>query len=575
MCYIPLDDVLSYIGPTLEKHMHCDILDLNPGIGLWSSKIHEFIQPRSHILLEPHAAMYHKQLEPLLKEEGSTYRLVEEDPYAYKSYEKLVNEGYFPHQKRLDQDDPRILEPNNTLLITGSLNYYPRMPGKGDITMCGQVLKKLVSDAWDQNLIHVYGKVRMLVWIQKSDRYPFVAECITQKRTNNILTNKLFHIREVVQCPLGPKSPGVKERDIRYQLQNATKVIHSMRKAGFELPSHRQSVLHKLGNEALEKGVKNGDLGIDGSMELLEDAERRGLDTQGHLREDHRDFILGEQILANNPSVARVPITPEEMAAKVKKNYRSDGRPLWKPPMSDWGRCHGYNSAHANIHKKDRVTRQEGVEKSMEIYRLECQLVEVKDDKKARKIRQQLDNLVAQHQEGIENTIPSIRYRITSDEDDHYAINAPVPLLERDERLYDVMQAQEDEFWPPSPTSLLDLEPRMLPRSATPKDHCRAYSRFLTNLMERAKLPVAHGLENLQNGASELLEAIPELRNPAKGGRPDLSRLRVRLMSTEMFDAIYKAYMNWPFRAIQYYLPHHVPSPKKKLGRPKGRKVKI
>ncbi|KAF4535259.1 S-adenosyl-l-methionine-dependent methyltransferase [Lasiodiplodia theobromae] len=66
------DDILSYIGPSLEKYKNCDIVDVNPGAGLWSSKIHDFLKPRRHLLLEVDD-FYTPCLQPLLDAPGSKY----------------------------------------------------------------------------------------------------------------------------------------------------------------------------------------------------------------------------------------------------------------------------------------------------------------------------------------------------------------------------------------------------------------------------------------------------------------------------------------------------------------------
>ena len=66
------DDILSYIGPSLERHRGCDIVDLYPGAGEWSSKLNQFLQPRSHVLLEPDADLYRPFLQPLLDQPGTT-----------------------------------------------------------------------------------------------------------------------------------------------------------------------------------------------------------------------------------------------------------------------------------------------------------------------------------------------------------------------------------------------------------------------------------------------------------------------------------------------------------------------
>jgi transcription factor 1 len=543
-CATP-DEIISYIGPTLKKHMHCDILDLNPGIGVWSSKLHQYLQPRTHILLEPHLELYKNQLNPLLKSEGSTYKLVEGDPHEYATYEKLIKDGHFPHQIKLDKNDPRIVEPNNTLLITGSLNIYPAMPGYGAKSVARQVLKRLVSDAWEQKLMHVYGRVRILVWIQSEDKKGFIAESTTEKSTYNILANKLFHVREVVAPEPEKRQAGATTRELRYKLQSTVRAITSMRELGLELPSHRQSVLHQLGNEIVAMGIEDGDAGIDGSIKLAEDAERRGLPTIGLLKDIHRDRIAGEVALTKDPSIQYMakPVRP-----RVSRSRNEPNTTKRRQVLTEWGKCHSYNVAHIRVWINDRKRRLELVAKGMEIFRTECELLKAKDEAEKQKLQATVDRLNIEFKEGVDAEIPSNRAQIATDLDDHYAINSPSPLLDWDNRSFDPIQAHRDEFWPASRTSLLDLEPRSLPPSATPPKELRSYTAFVSDLMKRFSFSTAQGLENVQNGASELLEVVPEVRDPTKGGRPDLRNLRARLLNTDLIDTLYRAYKEWPFR---------------------------
>src|SRR4051812_35259567 len=70
-----LDDALTRLAQSLQNHGHCDIIDVNPGVGLWSTKLHEFIKPRTHVLMEPEWKFYSRWLQPLLDQKDSKYVL--------------------------------------------------------------------------------------------------------------------------------------------------------------------------------------------------------------------------------------------------------------------------------------------------------------------------------------------------------------------------------------------------------------------------------------------------------------------------------------------------------------------
>lgn len=136
------------MGDSLQKHKGCDILDINPGIGLWSQKLHDFLKPRSHILLEPSPEIFKEFLDPLVNAPDSKYKLVSKDTKDLTSYRELVDEGMFPHQTRVNSTDPAAQDVNNTLLITGSFIWDPRLVGMGFDSMAKQLYHHFTSAAW-------------------------------------------------------------------------------------------------------------------------------------------------------------------------------------------------------------------------------------------------------------------------------------------------------------------------------------------------------------------------------------------------------------------------------------------
>ncbi|KAF2501463.1 S-adenosyl-L-methionine-dependent methyltransferase [Lophium mytilinum] len=534
------DDVLSYVGHTLQKHRNCDILDLSPGAGVWSSKLHEYLKPRTHILVEPHAAAYKNQLGPLLEQKGSTYKLVEKDPHKPATYEELVNEGHFPHQTRYDADDPRLAEQNNTLLITGCLTFTNANSRNGSTSFDRRILQNLLWNAWDQKLAHVYGKVRMLVWIKDHDVSGFITKSVSHKGTDPHATRLLFDIRQVVAARPGKNAVGRTTRDVRYMLQSAARTVKSMRELGLSIPPHRQSVLHKLAIEIVDRGVENDDLGNDGSLQLVDEALHRGLGVEGLLTEERIDFVLGEIAIANDPSI-------EYISAPTGQN--KTGQPTPRIKMSKWGRMHGYNKAHQKYYVNLRRDRCKQVDLGMEIFDFECKLMVTHDEIEKQKIQAKLSSLNEEFLEAAEQSIPSLRPYVPIDLDERLALNSRVLPLHWDRRRYEPLEHRSDEVWPAGKVSLVDFEPEFIPQNEKLPGEFVEYLRFVKELQNGYKNTVPQALEVVDSGASQLVDSVPEVFDPAKGGRPDLNNFRARLLSMEMITALYKAYMEWPFRS--------------------------
>ncbi|KAG9983463.1 hypothetical protein KCU98_g6073, partial [Aureobasidium melanogenum] len=119
------DQIIDYLGLDLDKHKGCDIIDLHPGACLWSQKIHERLQPRRHLLLEPDERYLDPFIKPLLDQKDSTYRhttLSGAAPKGYfDTYDKIFNDHLLPARDPLSVHDPRLREPNNSLLVIGNL----------------------------------------------------------------------------------------------------------------------------------------------------------------------------------------------------------------------------------------------------------------------------------------------------------------------------------------------------------------------------------------------------------------------------------------------------------------------
>ena len=66
------DDIIGYLAPSLEAYKGCTVIDVHPGACLWSSKLHDFLKPKRHVLMEPEMLYYDAFMKPLLDQPGST-----------------------------------------------------------------------------------------------------------------------------------------------------------------------------------------------------------------------------------------------------------------------------------------------------------------------------------------------------------------------------------------------------------------------------------------------------------------------------------------------------------------------
>ncbi|KAI0142634.1 S-adenosyl-L-methionine-dependent methyltransferase [Xylariaceae sp. FL1272] len=187
-------DILSYIGPTLDRHRGCDLLDLYPGAGLWSTVLHDYLQPRSHILMEPDAEFYRPFLQPLLDRPGVS--LVPRDGIIWKNLHEVLSPDHLPNQTPLARDQP--YSQNDTLLVTANLATQPKRRWGNFDSVATLVLHQFVDAIRTRQLFQRYGRVRMLVWIRNDDHGAFLPKLVARHKRQSTMNELLCdHVIEV------------------------------------------------------------------------------------------------------------------------------------------------------------------------------------------------------------------------------------------------------------------------------------------------------------------------------------------------------------------------------------------
>lgn len=540
------DDVLKYVGHTLDKHKGCDILDLYPGNGLWSQKLHEYLQPRSHVLVEPNFEKFQDYLNPLLKAPGSKYSLVEKDVSNLQVIRDLVADGLFPHQTILDPRDPKAQEPNNSMLVTGCLVWDPPLLGMGLDSMARQIYYLLCSTARSNDTIHAYGLARTLLWMQHDDFGPSVADSITTLSRNPRfmeMTQKSHLIvnGERVARKMGKASSG---REPQYEIEGTVRALQRGRAQGMELPSHRRDYIHDFADD-IER-ITNG-TGITKSADMhlyLHEQYAAGKPAIGLLSEGLLERYENEQIILDQyPDIEIPPGISVSDVKGVKRSVPADH------PGKDI--LHDYMRNTANVYHTQRIKMQ--IEAIADIgeamYNLECKILGMKDGPKKNAALARLEELNTSWEKGNEK-LPGNYFRAPASElDDRLAIRAPPsPRLQWDARPFEPLTMHTNEAWPRNRLSLISTEP--IPQPAGPfPDYFEWLQDFITGLFAAPVDNIVEALDKMQHGLSDIIEECPSLKDPKKGGRLQMKHLRVRMLTPEMISELLEAYKSWPFKA--------------------------
>jgi transcription factor 1 len=537
------DDVLKYVGHTLDKHKGCDILDINPGAGLWSQKLHAHLQPRSHVLLEQRHDKFHDFLDPLLHAPGSKYSLVAKDPTVLDTYRELVAEGAFPHQTPLDAQDPRAQEPNNTLLVTGSLVWDPRLPGMGFDSMAKQLFHHFTTAAWTNDLFHKFGLVRTVLWVQSEDFNSCIAESIsTMLKTTRFLemSHKVDVLVGGVRTPrkLGKGSIG---REPQYEIES---MVHAMRKGrehGMVLPPHRRDTIHDFAEDVERISNGTGIMSTTAIHKYLYEQQLAGKTTTGLLQESTVAHYESEKAIS-------------EQYPDIKHRREADGTIPLKtqlvghPARAEFTKF--FKTASGQIaSQKVKVNIESVADTGEQIYNLECKILRMPDGPEKDACMTELAALDASWEKGMANMQSNYWKAPLSEVDDRLAIRSPpYPRIQWDARSFEPLIMRASEVWPSNRLSLISASPLPKPSSTSP-DWYEWVQDFVFGLYSQPSDSIDAALDKMQHGLSSIMDECPSLRDVDKGGRLQMRHLRVRMLTVEMIGELVESYRAWPFKA--------------------------
>ncbi|KAF2121888.1 hypothetical protein BDV96DRAFT_609026 [Lophiotrema nucula] len=535
------DDVLNYIGHTLDKHKGCDIIDINPGGGLWSTKLHEYLQPRRHILLEPAMDKYGAFLQPLLDAPDSKYHLVAKDPCDYDSFLQLIDEGYLPDQKGAAPGESPPFEVNNSLLVIGSLMWEPTLPGYGYTSMAKQFMYQQAGFSWKRSFFHKFGPVRMLLWAQSEDFKSLLPRGTTHINKTDIFTKMVCNVTEVVQPVPKPRAAGSEGagREPRYNLESMVQALKRGKENGMEYPEHRRTHWHDMADEVARMTDGTGNINSPQCEEYLVSLEKAGKSTVGMMPERFRDALALQE---------EFKLRPERWLDMEKKSTnRLVIKGGQKYPYNTEGRKLRNNLAQISQVVKKKAEVDHVVDVAEQAYHLECKIIGMADGSEKDAALEELKQLNEQVEADYNAIVRNWQERVMTDMDDRCSIRYPGLILQWDKRPFEPLVAQTDEVWPAAYVSLGDFQPLPIPTDHDDELHDYVHD-FAAGLFSYPNLRLAVALENMEHGASELIDQVPSLKEPAKGGRLDTHNMRVRMLTTEMVVDLYKAYRDWPFK---------------------------
>lgn len=523
-----VDDIIKYLGHSLDRHKGCDLISLYPGAGLWSQALHDRLQPRSHLLLEPDEALYTPFLQPLLKRDG--VRLIPKSGIIWNDLDKVLTPEYLPHQKEIPRDHNIPTPRNDTLLVSVNLAMYPKKKYQLFESISKLVVYQLISSMRTSTLFQKYGQVRMLVWIPADERTTTLPRTLHHRRRLSIEA-ELFS--ETVGEVCGPD--GVFTEDADGYSEQPDQAANSNRRWGqLDLESVRLALCRMRDNGIVTpKGRET---------RLMQFFRNEGYDLDTPIKPT--EFIVTidkkaqkqyDELLAAHTKSPFDIKSDEYKRLKMLKNYL-----LWrdKNEHKSFEKFVAYHHVLQAYVAAGRATspteREELLQKAKE---MEAALD--KDWEKTPGYLQTIILLGRDQARMLFHQPPEMG-----------------PVLAWDRRPYEPLTVTPYDFFPNIPCTLLDIQPKSIPvslRAIGPGTNNSGgiFDLLLGVLLQRPVQPLAGQLDILWPGAND--EIVPQLKaltDPEMGGSPmtGFGAMSCRALNQYQMMELLERYVEWPFR---------------------------
>jgi mitochondrial transcription factor 1 len=495
-----------------------DIIDIHPGVCLWSSKVYDALKPRHHVLVEPDRKAYEPYIDPLLSQQGSRYRHV---PLLSDLFKPSGSE-YLPEQKPVTSKVTSKGSTNDSLLILANIPKLESSQARSRGSASTRNLHQYINGMLNQEKsFHHYGVVRMLAWLPDDEKAPFLPRTITDRKRFTVRLDLVARVSEIAGGAVDTMPLHQAKRQHDLTLESEQLAGQRAKVTGVWNPQNRRPP------PSTPPWYQIG-LGDDAYEQLRRLPNK--LPWHDELLALHDAWSKGRDKIEKGPSKAK----------------RGAGRPRSKEPE----KLRLLQTKFTTV-RKANIVAQEWAKRQMELDKAEIRsLTEglMPSEMAARReaIRTKAAELHGEMEKGRKDLALLARKYI----DDRRGFDQNPPLLQWDRRIAEPLLVTNDDFYPPKKMALLDIKPApnaLNQLSDFDKRTCFEY--LCSSLFRNPAQAVSKDLTAVvQGGLADFAQKVPNLINPLQGGNANLDDLSTRTLPINLIVQLALALETWPFR---------------------------
>ena len=509
-------DALQRLGPSLQAHRGCDLIDINPGTCLWSRYLHDALKPRNHILIEPERKAFDRFITPLIEQKSQRYTHAATLPEALD----LSTGSLSQDTVKNGSTEPRATLNNRLLLTVNTTRPIDDFNWKG--TNTGHFLNDYYTSFWGLGHdVHRYGLIRVLAWVPEAHSSLLVPRTVDRRSRRVVYLEATSSVSEIAGTGWRQAS-GPFERPFNWSAltSESAEAVHLTESAGdIATPEARRSL-----PPLSQWWTQPGDLDLlretPAMFHTTKMLELLAIDDR--LKIDHPEWR--DKAVHSKPRIPGKTADQKRWRALLTQRRSMYDKYLKTSSLVEQQR--------ALEHRWRRtLLASEGAMNTPASNELEAGAKRIKGDV---------------------NKLERLFLRIGKTAiDDYRAYDSRPQALDWNQRPFEPLLVQPQEFGPANALSLVDIKPSPHFRERLKTDEeCEIFDYVVGRLWQpRMKDDVHSALSALlQAGVEEFVQTCPSLKDPVQGGWYNLAELRLRSLPAQLYLDIALAWAKWPFR---------------------------
>lgn len=479
---------------------------------MWSQKLHNVLQPRRHVLVEPDFSSYADHLSPLIDQKDSKFR-----------HTALLEDAYDPDKQFLSDYSAKgenRLQSNSSLLMTVNLSGGHLKTALYKGTPARKFFDDLQWSLWrKRNNIHRYGLIRVLAWVSDDEKDAYIPRTVTARRKQAVMLEASSFIQELAGASGTNRLTSYRKwREI--EVEDLDRVAALEEAAGL-LPNTRRPKAPPpdlFSIDPTPEALRTGDFVSDAAWVS--------------------EFLKLDNKLRTEQPEWYTKITSGELRWRHMRDHEQQDQHKWRTLLRTASTQHTthMNAVELVLEQRDLETKWRRMLASGALKpRSERHL-----KKQAEDLRSRISKLSRTNRIFAEKAI-----------DDFRALDMTPPVMSWNQRRMEPVLVHAGDFQPVDKAlALLDVMPRtdFFTRLET-LDKMVFFGHVVRSLWLNSSKSVYDALKTpVHEGVDEFVKTIPQIHDPTKGGWYDLSALRVRSLPADVVVEIALAYTRWPFR---------------------------